>query len=125
MVGEFVVLLGQSGSGKSTLLNLVSGIEQPTMGRITIDGVCLSESNERRALLRRDRIGFIFQFFNLIPHADGVGKYYPASRVGRGAPSRSEKESDRAPRPCRIGRPRSSIPRQAFGGTITAGGDAR
>lgn len=66
--GEFVVLLGQSGSGKSTLLNLVSGIEQPTTGRITIDGVCLSELNERRCtLFRRDRIGFIFQFFNLIP----------------------------------------------------------
>ncbi|PZD70251.1 putative ABC transporter ATP-binding protein [Acaryochloris thomasi RCC1774] len=66
--GEFVVLLGQSGSGKSTLLNLVSGIERPTTGRIIIDGVCLSDLNERRCtLFRRDRIGFIFQFFNLIP----------------------------------------------------------
>ncbi|MEO0374948.1 MAG: ABC transporter ATP-binding protein [Cyanobacteria bacterium P01_A01_bin.17] len=66
--GEFVVLLGQSGSGKSTLLNLVSGIERPTTGQIIIDGVCLSSLNERRCtLFRRDRIGFIFQFFNLIP----------------------------------------------------------
>jgi putative ABC transport system ATP-binding protein len=66
--GEFIVLLGQSGSGKSTLLNLMSGIEQPTTGRITIGNVCLSELNERRrTLFRRDRIGFIFQFFNLIP----------------------------------------------------------
>ncbi|WP_299488613.1 ABC transporter ATP-binding protein [Acaryochloris sp. IP29b_bin.137] len=66
--GEFVVLLGQSGSGKSTLLNLLSGIEQPTTGQVTINSVKLSELNERdRTLFRRDRIGFIFQFFNLIP----------------------------------------------------------
>lgn len=66
--GEFVVLLGQSGSGKSTLLNLISGIEQPTTGRVTINAVELSALNERdRTLFRRDRIGFIFQFFNLIP----------------------------------------------------------
>ncbi len=66
--GEFVVLLGQSGSGKSTLLNLISGIEQPTTGRVTISGIELSNLNERdRTLFRRDHIGFIFQFFNLIP----------------------------------------------------------
>lgn len=66
--GEFVVLLGQSGSGKSTLLNLISGIEQPTTGGVTINAVGLSALNERdRTLFRRDRIGFIFQFFNLIP----------------------------------------------------------
>jgi len=66
--GEFVVLLGQSGSGKSTLLNLISGIEQPTTGQVTINTVSLSALNERdRTLFRRDRIGFIFQFFNLIP----------------------------------------------------------
>lgn len=66
--GEFVVLLGQSGSGKSTLLNLISGIEQPTTGRVTINAVEISTLNERdRTLFRRDHIGFIFQFFNLIP----------------------------------------------------------
>ncbi len=66
--GEFVVLLGQSGSGKSTLLNLISGIEQPTTGQITINDVCITKLDERRCtLFRRDRIGFIFQFFNLIP----------------------------------------------------------
>jgi putative ABC transport system ATP-binding protein len=66
--GEFVVLLGQSGSGKSTLLNLISAIERPSQGRVSIDGVDLTALDERRrTLFRRDRIGFIFQFFNLIP----------------------------------------------------------
>ncbi|MEM1366684.1 MAG: ABC transporter ATP-binding protein [Cyanobacteria bacterium P01_H01_bin.15] len=66
--GQFIVLLGQSGSGKSTLLNLVSGIERPTAGKVLIDGVPVTELNERACtLFRRDQIGIIFQFFNLIP----------------------------------------------------------
>ncbi|WP_225875346.1 ABC transporter ATP-binding protein [[Limnothrix rosea] IAM M-220] len=66
--GQFIVLLGQSGSGKSTLLNLLSGIERPSSGTVLIDGVPITELNERNCtLFRRDQIGIIFQFFNLIP----------------------------------------------------------
>lgn len=66
--GEFVAVLGKSGSGKSTLLNLISGIDQPDSGEISIDGVELTGLNEReRTLFRRANIGFVFQFFNLIP----------------------------------------------------------
>jgi putative ABC transport system ATP-binding protein len=66
--GELVVLLGRSGSGKSTLLNLLSGIDLADAGEVVIDGVSLSTLSERaRTLFRRDRIGFVFQFFNLIP----------------------------------------------------------
>jgi putative ABC transport system ATP-binding protein len=66
--GEFAVLLGRSGSGKSTLLNLISGIETPSAGDITIGGVPVTRLSEReRTLFRRDQIGFVFQFFNLIP----------------------------------------------------------
>ena len=66
--GELAVLVGRSGSGKSTLLNLLSGIDLPTSGEIVVDGVEISHLSEReRTLFRRDRIGFVFQFFNLIP----------------------------------------------------------
>jgi len=66
--GEFVALLGPSGSGKSTLLNLLSGIDTPDRGDVVVDGVSLTEVSEReRTLFRRRHIGFIFQFFNLLP----------------------------------------------------------
>lgn len=65
---ELVVLVGRSGSGKSTLLNLISGIDRPTSGTVTIDGTKLTDMSEKdRTLFRRSRIGFVFQSFNLIP----------------------------------------------------------
>jgi putative ABC transport system ATP-binding protein len=66
--GELAVLIGRSGTGKSTLLNLLSGIDPPNSGEVVIDGVAISSLSEReRTLFRRDKIGFVFQFFNLIP----------------------------------------------------------
>ena len=66
--GEIAVLVGRSGSGKSTLLNLISGIDVPTSGAVVVDGTDITALGERdRTLFRRERIGFIFQFFNLIP----------------------------------------------------------
>lgn len=66
--GEFAVLLGRSGSGKSTLLNLIGGIDVPTAGEVWIKETCLTCLSERDlTLFRRDNIGFVFQFFNLIP----------------------------------------------------------
>jgi putative ABC transport system ATP-binding protein len=66
--GEFVSLLGRSGSGKSTLLNLVSGIDRPDAGQIWVGDRELTRLSERdRTLFRRHQIGFVFQFFNLIP----------------------------------------------------------
>jgi len=66
--GEFLVLLGKSGSGKSTLLNLLSGIDQADSGSVVIDGTDITQLDERRlTLFRREHLGIIFQFFNLIP----------------------------------------------------------
>ncbi len=66
--GEFVVVLGPSGSGKTTLLNLVGGLEEPTSGALTVDGVDLvAMDEEERTEFRRSHVGFVFQFFNLIP----------------------------------------------------------
>ena len=66
--GEFLALLGASGSGKSTLLNLLSGIDQPDQGSIVIEGIDITRlSDTRLTLFRRERIGIVFQFFNLIP----------------------------------------------------------
>lgn len=66
--GEFLALLGASGSGKSTLLNLLSGIDKPDRGSIVIDGTDITTLGDTRlTLFRRERIGIVFQFFNLIP----------------------------------------------------------
>ncbi len=66
--GRFVVLLGPSGSGKTTLLNLLGGLDQPTQGRVWVAAEDISGySEEQRTEYRRRRVGFIFQFFNLIP----------------------------------------------------------
>lgn len=66
--GELVVLLGRSGSGKSTVLHLVAGLDLPSSGRVRVAGVELSSLDEEaRTLFRRDNVGFVFQFFNLLP----------------------------------------------------------
>lgn len=66
--GEFVAILGPSGSGKTTLLNLIGGIDAPTSGSITFAGEEIAGLNRRQlTLFRRENVGFVFQFFNLIP----------------------------------------------------------
>ena len=66
--GETVALLGRSGSGKSTLLHLIGGIDLPTAGEVEVAGLSLARTSERaRTLFRRRHVGFVFQFFNLIP----------------------------------------------------------
>lgn len=65
--GDFLAILGPSGSGKSTLLNLIGALDKPTSGTLLIDSVDISKLNDNQLTEIRSRIGFVFQFFNLIP----------------------------------------------------------
>src|SRR3990170_1996103 len=65
--GDFLAILGPSGSGKSTMLNLVGALDKPTAGTLLIDGVDVSKLNDNQLADLRRRVGFVFQFFNLIP----------------------------------------------------------
>jgi len=66
--GQFAAVMGPSGSGKSTLMHILAGLDRPTTGTVSIDGTDITELNDKRlTLLRRHNIGFIFQFFNLLP----------------------------------------------------------
>ncbi|MGV9704396.1 ABC transporter ATP-binding protein [Streptomyces sp. NPDC003483] len=84
--GELIALKGRSGSGKTTLLNIVGGLDTPDRGRVTVDGTDLSELGEDGLLaMRRDRIGFVFQSFGLIPiltAAENVGVPMRMRRTG-------------------------------------------
>src|SRR6478672_10137322 len=66
--GEFIVLLGASGSGKSTLLNIIGGLDRPTSGELTFRDHRLSDApDDELTRYRREHVGFVFQFYNLIP----------------------------------------------------------
>jgi putative ABC transport system ATP-binding protein len=66
--GEFVAITGPSGSGKSTLLNILGGLDHPTAGEVSVDGIRLDRAGERElTLYRRVKLGIVFQFFNLLP----------------------------------------------------------
>jgi putative ABC transport system ATP-binding protein len=71
--GDFLAILGPSGSGKSTLLNLVGALDKPTAGTLMIDGVDISKLNDAQLADLRRRVGFVFQFFNLIPRFTAIG----------------------------------------------------
>ncbi|UUN29637.1 ABC transporter ATP-binding protein [Streptomyces sp. FIT100] len=89
--GELVALKGRSGSGKTTLLNLVGGLDTPDQGRITVDGTDLAGLGEDGLLeLRRDRIGFIFQSFGLIPILSAAENVGVPMRLRRTDPAERE-----------------------------------
>lgn len=90
--GEFVALMGPSGSGKSTLMSIVGGIEPPSSGDVMLEGVNISNlTDDQRTLLRRRRIGFIFQAFNLIPTLSALENVSLPLELD-GVPSRTARE---------------------------------
>src|SRR3954452_15943315 len=85
--GEVVAILGRSGSGKSTLLHLIGGLDRPAAGEITVAGERVTGVSERAlSRLRRHRIGFVFQFFHLLPELTGEANVLLAGRVRDAAP---------------------------------------
>lgn len=71
--GEFVAILGRSGSGKTTLLNILSGLDTPSQGKVFLDGIDIfSLKEEKRTMLRRQKIGFIFQAYELLPELNMI-----------------------------------------------------
>ncbi|MDR1559083.1 MAG: ABC transporter ATP-binding protein [Clostridiales bacterium] len=81
--GEFLVILGPSGSGKSTILNIIGGIDQPTSGAVTYKGADISKAGERALTrYRRASVGFVFQFYNLIPNLTARENILLASELG-------------------------------------------
>ena len=93
--GQFVVLLGPSGSGKTTFLDLVGGIERPTAGRLLVDGRDIAGLGvDELARYRRDQVGFVFQFFNLVPTLTALENVQLIGElVGRGDESREALEA--------------------------------
>src|SRR4051812_36249509 len=85
MAGTFTAVMGPSGSGKSTLLHCAAGLERPTTGEIVLDGVRLADLDETgRIVLRRERVGFVFQAFNLVSSLTAAQNIaLPARLAGR------------------------------------------
>jgi putative ABC transport system ATP-binding protein len=82
--GEFVAIMGPSGSGKSTLLHLLGGLETPTSGRVVVAGQEVDGAEDRDLTrLRRDHLGFIFQFFNLLPSLTAIENVYLPALIAR------------------------------------------
>jgi putative ABC transport system ATP-binding protein len=94
--GEFLGIIGPSGSGKSTLLGMIGGLDNPTSGKVWIDGIDITNLSERAlTTIRNEKIGFVFQFFNLIPTLtalENVALPIQFSKKGRVNPQKRAKE---------------------------------
>ena len=87
VAGEVVAVLGRSGSGKSTLLHLLGGLDRPQAGSIELAGIDVARASERElSALRRRRVGFVFQFFHLLPELSGEANVLLAGRMRGAAP---------------------------------------
>jgi putative ABC transport system ATP-binding protein len=93
--GDFVSVLGPSGSGKSTLLNMIGALDKPSSGKMLIEGIDISTLNDNQLADLRRKVGFVFQFFNLIPRFSAKQNVeLPMSIAGRGSPERRKRAEE-------------------------------
>jgi putative ABC transport system ATP-binding protein len=117
--GEFVSIMGRSGSGKSTLLHLLGGLDVPTSGQVLFEGQDLDDLSDRqRSHLRRSRIGFVFQFFNLLPSLSAVENVaLPLSLAGQCAKATRQLALEALER-VRLGHRACHFPEEMSGGEM-------
>lgn len=115
--GEFVAVMGPSGCGKSTLLHLIGGLDRPTSGRVMIDGHDLTDLNDAKLTeLRRRKMGFVFQFFNLIPVLTAVENAALPLTLDGAKPAAAKQKADEWLRKVGLGDRLSNRPDQLSGG---------
>src|SRR3954447_26409762 len=114
--GEVVAILGRSGTGKSTFLHLVGGLDRPEAGVISVDGTLVTGASERAlSRLRRTRIGFVFQFFHLLPELSGEANVLLAGRVRGASPAAASRAHELIDH-LRLRPVAGSLPHQLSGG---------
>ena len=110
--GEFVVILGQSGAGKSTVLNMLGGMDVPTSGNVIVDGADISGMNDKQlGNYRAEKIGFIFQFYNLIPSLTSYENIALVKSIVKGA-----RDADELLKLVGLSECRNKFPAQMSGG---------
>jgi len=117
--GEFVALVGESGVGKSTLLNLIAGLERPDGGALVVDGVDLATlGDDALTVLRRERIGFVFQSFHILPYLSvGQNVALPLALNGK-RDARAEARTRAMLDAVRLADRHDSMPRELSGGEL-------
>lgn len=117
--GEFASIMGPSGSGKSTLLHLIGGLDRPTRGDVVVEGKVISQmGDDQVTLFRRERIGVIFQFFNLLPTLTAIENVALPAILGGRAEAEARAKSEALLERVGLSARRNHLPEELSGGEI-------